>query len=80
MASTSTPAYVAKTNRRAGRSLWGRNLKPYLYLAPLLILNFIVIVVPSILSIRYAFTSWSGLGPATYVGLANFQEMLCDGV
>ncbi len=80
MASTSTPAYVAKTNRRANRSLWGRNLKPYLYLAPLLILNFIVIVVPSILSIRYAFTDWSGLGPATYVGLANFQEMFTDGV
>jgi raffinose/stachyose/melibiose transport system permease protein len=80
MASTSTPAYAAQSKRPARRRHWRRTLKPYLFLAPLLILNFIVVIVPSILSIRYAFTDWSGMGPANYVGLANFQEMLSDNV
>ena len=65
--------HVAK---RRGRFQW----KPWLFLAPLLLLNFIVIITPSLLSVRYAFTDWSGLGDAKFVGLANFQEMLGDPV
>lgn len=73
-APTIRPApHVAK---RRGRFQW----KPWLFLAPLLLLNFIVIITPSLLSVRYAFTDWSGLGDAKFVGLANFQEMLGDPV
>jgi raffinose/stachyose/melibiose transport system permease protein len=78
MATTSTPVYAAPRAQSARRSNWRRSLKPWLYLAPLLLLNFIVVIVPSILAVRYAFTDWSGMGPATYVGLANFQEMFSD--
>jgi raffinose/stachyose/melibiose transport system permease protein len=49
-------------------------------LAPLLLLNLVVIITPSLLSVRYAFTEWTGIGPARYIGLANFQEMLADPV
>lgn len=78
MATTSTPVYPARPTTKTRRSRWRSNIKPYLYLAPLLILNFIVVIVPSILAVRYAFTDWSGMGPANYVGLANFQEMFSD--
>ncbi|BAL98619.1 putative ABC transporter permease protein [Caldilinea aerophila DSM 14535 = NBRC 104270] len=49
-------------------------------MAPLLLLNLVVIITPSLLSVRYAFTEWTGIGPARYIGLANFQEMLADPV
>jgi len=57
-----------------------RQLVPWLFLAPLLFLNFVVIIVPSLLAVRYAFTDWSGIVAAKFVGLANFEEMLSDPV
>lgn len=78
MATTSTSVYAAPSNPAVRRSRWRRNVKPWLYLAPLLLLNFIVVIVPSILAVSYAFTDWTGLGAAKYVGLANFQEMFSD--
>lgn len=57
-----------------------RALVPWLFLAPLLLINLLVIIVPSLLSVRYAFTEWSGLGDPKYIGLANFQELLTDRV
>ena len=71
---------LPRPQQPARRTTWRRSLKPYLFLAPLLLLNFVVVIVPSILAIRYAFTDWSGIGEAQYVGLANFQEMLTDRV
>jgi raffinose/stachyose/melibiose transport system permease protein len=76
----STSASVARplspTKNRSAYRWW----RPWLFLAPLLVLNFIVVMVPSLLSVRYAFTDWSGIGAAEYVGLANFQELLADPV
>lgn len=74
-----TPATIARTTSYKKRTI-GRRLRPWLFLAPLLLLNLVVIITPSLLSVRYAFTEWTGIGPARYVGLANFQEMLTDSV
>lgn len=62
------------------RGNWRKTLLPWLFLAPLLLLNFIVILGPSIASIGYAFTEWSGIGEAKFVGLANFERMVGDRV
>jgi raffinose/stachyose/melibiose transport system permease protein len=62
------------------RRRWRKAIVPWLFLAPVLILNVVVILGPSIGSAFYAFTEWSGLGPAKWVGLANFQRMLGDKV
>jgi raffinose/stachyose/melibiose transport system permease protein len=45
-----------------------------------MVLNVVVILGPSIGSMYYAFTDWSGLGKANWVGLANFQRMVTDRV
>jgi raffinose/stachyose/melibiose transport system permease protein len=76
MAVSSAPTVIpaSEVTKRRRRFPW----KPWLFLAPLLLLNFVVIITPSLLSVRYAFTDWSGLGEAKFVGLANFQEMLGD--
>lgn len=80
MAITSSPVYATQPKRTSKSRRWRRTMVPWLFLTPLLILNLIVIIVPSVLSIRYAFTDWSGLGDAKWIGLANFQEMFRDTV
>jgi len=77
---TVTPASLVRaTSSQKRRNRW-RELRPWFFLAPLLLLNLVVIITPSLLSVRYAFTEWTGIGPARYIGLANFQEMLADPV
>jgi raffinose/stachyose/melibiose transport system permease protein len=71
------PAAVA-AQRRA--RLWHKVILPWLFMAPILILNVVVILGPSIGSAFFAFTEWSGLGSPKWVGLANFQRMLGDRV
>jgi len=46
---------------------------------PLVIVNVLVILGPSVATIYYSFTEWSGLGPAEFVGLENYREILSDG-
>lgn len=48
------------------------------FLTPFALVNFVVIGGPSLASLYYAFTEWSGIGSATWVGLANFATMLDD--
>ncbi len=69
---------VAAAQRRA--RLWRKAILPWLFMAPILVLNVVVILGPSIGSAFFAFTEWSGLGAPKWVGLANFQRMLTDRV
>ena len=48
-------------------------------MAPLVLLNLVVIVGPAFATVYYSFTDWSGLGPAEFVGLENYRRMLTDG-
>ncbi|MBA3426925.1 MAG: sugar ABC transporter permease, partial [Rubrobacter sp.] len=50
-----------------------------MFMIPLVIVNVLVIVGPSVATIYYSFTEWSGLGPAEFVGLENYREILSDG-
>jgi raffinose/stachyose/melibiose transport system permease protein len=59
---------------------WNKTIVPWLFLLPLLIVNVLVVLGPSVGSIFYAFTEWSGVGPAKFVGFANFQRMVGDRV
>jgi raffinose/stachyose/melibiose transport system permease protein len=76
----STPTAIPQTitaprepNRLAALGRWS-------FIAPILILNLIVIVIPSILSLGIAFTEWSGYGSPVFNGLTNFQELFQDRV
>jgi raffinose/stachyose/melibiose transport system permease protein len=52
-----------------------------LYLLPTLLINFIVILVPALLTIVLAFFSWDGYSwPPKFIGLGNFQTLLADRV
>jgi raffinose/stachyose/melibiose transport system permease protein len=71
-------SYEAQALRR--QRLWRRTILPWLFVAPLLLLNLVVILGPSVGSAYYAFTKWSGIGPAQWVGLANFGRLAADRV
>jgi raffinose/stachyose/melibiose transport system permease protein len=49
------------------------------FMLPLVIVNVIVIVGPAIATVYYSFTEWSGIGPAEFVGLQNYRQMLTSG-
>ena len=66
------------SSRRSKR--FRKYILPWLFMAPLLFLNVVVILGPSFGSAGYAFTDWTGLGAAKWVGLKNFQRMFTDRV
>lgn len=52
----------------------------WLYLAPTLAFNLVVILVPALLTVALAFCRWDGLGTPSFVGLDNFQALAADRV
>ena len=57
-----------------------RNLRPYLLLTPLILVELFIIIVPSIFNIGYAFTDWNGFGDPVFTGLQNFKKLFSDKV
>jgi raffinose/stachyose/melibiose transport system permease protein len=55
-----------------------RALLAWTFMLPLVTVNLLVIVGPAAATVWYAFTDWSGIGAARFVGLANFRELLED--
>src|SRR5215216_1809453 len=56
-----------------------RLLTAWLFMVPLLIINVLVILGPSVATIYYSLTDWAGIGPAEFVGLQNYRDLLADG-
>jgi raffinose/stachyose/melibiose transport system permease protein len=74
----SIAAGSSATAQHQGRGRFREEALPWLFLVPILLLNFIVVVGPSLTSIYYSLTEWSGLGSPTFVGVANYARMLGD--
>jgi len=68
-------AAARRGRRRAGLR---RGLIFWAFLAPLLILNVLVVLGPSVATVYYSFTDWSGIGPATFIGLDNYTRAAAD--
>lgn len=69
------------TVNAGGASLWRRHrswLSPLLFLLPGVIVFGTIILASAVQSIWVAFHSWDGMGPKTWVGLANFRELFQD--
>ncbi|MCE2467552.1 MAG: sugar ABC transporter permease [Caldilineaceae bacterium] len=47
-------------------------------MAPILLIHFIVVIIPSLQAFYYSMTDWSGIGAAEWVGFQNFQQMIFD--
>ncbi|HEY4389445.1 MAG TPA: sugar ABC transporter permease [Ktedonobacteraceae bacterium] len=55
-----------------------RKLLAWAFMLPFFVVNFVVVLGPSLSTFYYSLTDWSGIGPAQFVGLANFQHLLTD--
>ncbi len=64
--------------RKHRRTRSRRKLMAWLFMLPLVVFNVVVILGPSLATAYYAFTDWTGQGPANWVGLANFQQLFVD--
>jgi len=45
---------------------------------PLVVINLLVILGPSVATVYFSFTEWAGIGPAEFVGLQNYRDLLAD--
>lgn len=80
-------ALVVAPTRRGGAGPRGdrrlgfraqRRLLAWVFVAPLLLVNLLVITGPGLASVFYSFTDWDGLNTPDFVGLANYAEMLAS--
>lgn len=69
---------VAVRRRGTSAHLRARRRLGWLFLAPLLIVNVLVIIGPSIAALYYSFTDWSGIGEANWIGLDNYTRLVED--
>ncbi|MBE3143413.1 MAG: sugar ABC transporter permease [Planctomycetes bacterium] len=45
---------------------------------PILLINFIVVIGPTIASVYYSMTDWNGVGSANFIGLENYRKMIFE--
>ncbi|WP_259471937.1 carbohydrate ABC transporter permease [Streptomyces shenzhenensis] len=56
----------------------GAQLKAWLFMAPLVAVNLLVIAGPGLMSVYYSFTDWDGLNSPGLVGFANYTALFGD--
>lgn len=69
--STSKPPSERARSRR-------RNLTPYLFLTPNLIVFTVFVFAPLVFAVWMSFHKWDTISPAEWVGFSNFTELLGD--
>ncbi|MCU1475522.1 MAG: sugar transporter permease [Subtercola sp.] len=66
---------------RRGNHFRKQTATNYLLIAPALLLSIVIVVIPGILTLLFAFTNWSGIGfNFDFVGIQNFQDIFADPV
>jgi len=63
-------------SRRA--SALRKQIIPWLFVLPILLINLVVIIGPSLGAIAASLTDWNGMTTANFIGLANYQRLLSD--
>ena len=81
---TTTSSTVPPPPSLFGRIAFGyrervvRNLVPYVFLAPAVVIFTTFLVVPMGMSFWYSLTDWPGIGPKHFVGLDNYKTVFTD--
>src|SRR6476659_10659738 len=74
------PIASVRPRRSRLRATYFTHLAPIIFLLPAAILFSVFVLFPIGASISLAFYEWNGIGPRTWVGLANFRRLLADPV
>ena len=76
-----TPSSSQQSTQIRRSSWWKRNqqrVTPWLFMAPGLIFFSVYVLYPIIQSLIISLYEWDGLSPASYVGFANYVELVDD--
>jgi raffinose/stachyose/melibiose transport system permease protein len=65
-------------HREQWRKFFRKKVIPWLFILPILLINLIVVIGPSISSIYYSMTDWSGIGASRFIGLENYQHLFFE--
>jgi raffinose/stachyose/melibiose transport system permease protein len=73
------PAREPSPRRRSFRVRIGqRQVSGWLFMIPMIAFNLCVVAVPSLFTIYYSFTDWTGVGTANFIGLGNYTALFAD--
>ena len=64
--------------RRWNRASYRRKVIPWLFVLPVLLINLLVVLGPTLAAVYYSMTDWSGIGAADFVGLANYRQLFFE--
>jgi raffinose/stachyose/melibiose transport system permease protein len=56
--------------------LYRKYVVPWLFVLPIILINVVVVIGPSLSAFYYSLTDWSGIGPAEFIGLENFRNII----
>jgi raffinose/stachyose/melibiose transport system permease protein len=69
----------ARSHPRRRKGSWrDTRVSGWLFMLPLVIINVVVILIPSVSSVYYSLTDWNGISQANFIGLENFQTLFAD--
>ncbi|MCX6068168.1 MAG: sugar ABC transporter permease [Chloroflexi bacterium] len=68
--------FLPETLKR--QKFFQKNVVPWLFVAPILAIYFLVIIGPSLSAFYYSLTDWNGIGQATFIGFENYKNILED--
>ena len=57
---------------------FSKNSIAWYFILPVLAVHFMVVALPSLLSLALCLTDWNGFGKINYVGFENFYELFDD--
>ena len=69
------------TSENARKSAWRTNQRkyaPWLFLAPGAFMFLVYVLIPIVRSISISFYDWDGLGTPSFIGIANYVELIGD--
>ena len=49
-----------------------------IFMAPTMIIMFVIVLVPIVISIYYSLLDWNGIGKSTFIGMKNYLELVQD--
>ena len=69
---------ATRVRPQAGRSQSSATRRNWLFLAPLAAVNLLVVAGPAVATVYYSLTEWNGLSAPTFIGFANYVELVQD--
>lgn len=60
------------------RAFFRKKVLPWLFVAPIVVINVLVVLGPAVSAGYYSLTDWRGIGGANFIGLDNYRRLLLD--